>query len=181
MGFRRHELRLATAAQHERLDSLTGLFSDRISYGRYLRSATAFRAFVEADLTPDLIFDIRLAPLQLHRHLVDDCQDLGVAPSGGSLSTGLGRSRDEQLGALYVLEGSLLGAGLLMTRAVHLGLTESFGARHLARQCRERSRWPIFLAHLEAVDDFDVEAACAGARKVFDVALTFAEASYGTK
>jgi heme oxygenase len=58
----------------------------------------------------------------------------------------------EALGWLYVAEGSNLGAAFLLKEAAKLGLSESFGARHLADAPEGRGlHWRRFTAALDAV------------------------------
>jgi len=46
----------------------------------------------------------------------------------------------QMLGILYVLEGSALGARLLIRRAEAMGMSSTFGARHLASQTGHAER-----------------------------------------
>lgn len=63
-----------------------------------------------------------------------------------SIQTGL----PEALGALFVSEGSTLGAAVLLKRARALGLSESQGARHLAASPAGRGRhWKQFARTLD--------------------------------
>jgi heme oxygenase len=78
------------------------------------------------------------------------------------------------LGALYVLEGSSVGARMLCRDAAKLGYGADYGARHLHRQCEDRTRWPRFLALLEATPDVDRDAALDTAARTF----RFAQAAY---
>ncbi|RUA22281.1 hypothetical protein DSL92_06635 [Billgrantia gudaonensis] len=56
------------------------------------------------------------------------------------------------LGWLYVNRGSNLGAAFLFKSAVELGMSESFGARHLApRERGEGYRWRTFTRYLDAI------------------------------
>jgi heme oxygenase len=75
------------------------------------------------------------------------------------------------LGAVNVLEGSTLGARVLRSRAAALGMTDGFGARHLAVMMRDMSCWQTFLRQLDDVEDFDIECAAQAANAVFDFAL----------
>ena len=73
-------------------------------------------------------------------------------------------------GVLYVLEGASLGAKLLRRRAAALGLSEAFGARHLAEGGRDRN-WRILLERLEKEETIDIEAAAGASLGAFSLAL----------
>ncbi len=61
--------------------------------------------------------------------------------------------RPTALGWLYVSEGSNLGAAILSREAVKLGLSDSFGARHLSAHPEGRgSHWQRFIAALDALE-----------------------------
>lgn len=56
------------------------------------------------------------------------------------------------LGWLYVAEGSNLGAAFLLKEAKKLGLSETFGARHLAAAPEGRGlHWKTFIEALDGV------------------------------
>ncbi len=75
----------------------------------------------------------------------------------------------EALGWLYVVEGSNMGAAILAKEAVRLGLSDEFGARHLAGHADGRGlHWRRFTAALDAValtpdEDLRAEAAAVAA------------------
>ena len=74
------------------------------------------------------------------------------------------KSSAQMLGILYVLEGSALGARLLIRRAEAMGMSSSFGARHLALQTDTPNAWSSFVAILDAAEmDSEQEAQCAAA------------------
>ena len=84
----------------------------------------------------------------------------------------------QTLGVLYVLEGSALGARLLLRRAEALGMNSKFGARHLALQTAMPTAWPNFLSILEAASlDIAQEAECVGAAIA---TFTLFERAYGS-
>jgi len=67
------------------------------------------------------------------------------------------RSRSLGLGAalawLFVSEGSKLGAAFLLKRMPALGLSETFGARHLGEPEGGRAQgWKTFVATLDGVE-----------------------------
>lgn len=181
MGPRRHALRLATRGLHGKLDGLIGRFSDLGAYSSYLLVSTAFRASVEAELQPEAVRAAGLSPLSLVEELHRDRRDLGLTEAAGPTEAGLGCHRSAHLGALYVLEGASMGARVLMADAERIGLSGSFGARHLARQVAAAGRWPRFLLHLEDMQDFDLQGGIAGACKAFELAIALAEVRHGAQ
>ncbi|RON30132.1 biliverdin-producing heme oxygenase [Pseudomonas lini] len=61
-------------------------------------------------------------------------------------------TKAEALGWLFVSEGSKLGAAFLIKRAVGLGLSETFGARHLAEPAGGRAEgWKSFVKTLDSL------------------------------
>ncbi|MFD1744328.1 biliverdin-producing heme oxygenase [Rhizobium helianthi] len=73
------------------------------------------------------------------------------------------------LGALYVLEGSSLGARILYVRAKELGLNEEFGARHLAGQAHSDG-FRRFLEILDAAPNVDMNKVVEASRSAFGLA-----------
>jgi len=74
------------------------------------------------------------------------------------------------LGWLYVAEGSNLGAAFLLKEVRKLGLSETFGARHLAGAPEGRGlHWKTFTITLDGVSltDPEEERVVAGARTAF--------------
>ena len=74
------------------------------------------------------------------------------------------------LGILYVLEGAALGARLLYRDAQALGLSDAYGARHLALQAADTGSWRAFLALLGRSPAFDLEPAASAALATFALA-----------
>ncbi|MBP1848701.1 biliverdin-producing heme oxygenase [Rhizobium halophytocola] len=174
---RRQVLRTRTAPIHRQLDEFVGDFSDLSDYSRYLRGMLAFRRDVEADL----------AVTPMARHLGDYQPSLIVeelqhdlAATGGATSVPptpqaeeprRPLSRDAMLGMLYVLEGSALGARILVKRAERLGLGETTGAAHLKKQSASLGNWNAFCAFLDLADNVDEEAMVEAAVVTFNRAL----------
>lgn len=74
------------------------------------------------------------------------------------------------LGWLYVAEGSNLGAALLRKEAAKLGLSDSYGARHLAPSGGgPAAHWRLFTAALDAavLSPEEEDRAVAGANAAF--------------
>eukprot|EP01030_Chromulinospumella_sphaerica_P005873 gene5873-5748_t len=62
-------------------------------------------------------------------------------------------STAQALGWLFVSEGSKLGAAFLIKRAVGLGLSETFGARHLGEPAGGRAQgWKNFVKTLDGLE-----------------------------
>ena len=86
------------------------------------------------------------------------------------------------LGWLYVAEGSNLGAAILRKEAAKLGLSDTYGARHLAPTPEgPAAHWRAFTAGLDAVEmTADEEArAAAGAEAAFARVRHHVEARLG--
>ncbi|WP_141683947.1 biliverdin-producing heme oxygenase [Rhizobium sp. AC44/96] len=169
---RRFALRKRTQTAHERLDAVVGGFDTIDDYRRYLIGLSAFRAAMDGALR-------RVAwpagwswrPTALARSLAGDAIDLGL-PAIQQIRCDMDlNDRSVLLGALYVLEGSTLGARLLRQRAAKIGLDEDFGARHLATMSNDIAHWHSFLVLLDETADFDVERAAATANAVFALAI----------
>lgn len=161
-------LRHGTAHIHERLDAAVGEFTDRASYGRYLQSTYRFRAALEPALMAGAPWPVQSLLADLRRDLADLELPMPAATPPAPRFEGTAA----QIGALYVLEGSGLGARLLLRRAEAIGFDEDFGARHLAHQTGDKSRWRRFIALLEAAEDIDPARALAGAHAAFEIALS---------
>lgn len=172
-------LKADTAGQHEELDAaiMAGRpFASLDLYGRLLDVQRAFHRDIDA-LYGDLEL-IRLLPgLPALRRLpliVQDLADLGLPPREDADAPAFvhGESHDVAgaFGWLYVAEGSNLGAALLLKQAARLGLSESFGARHLAPAVGGRGlSWRTFAAALDAapLDAAGTARAVSGAQAAF--------------
>lgn len=176
---RARRLKARTHETHDRLDKAIMAnepFSSRARYGRFLEVQHGFHHDIDAlyanevldRLLPDLAGRRRLALIE------QDLADLGIASPerDGTPAFGPGRAIDipAALGWLYVAEGSNLGAAFLLKAAAALGLSETFGARHLAGAPEGRGlHWRTFTAALDALDLPEAEEArvTAGAEAAF--------------
>jgi heme oxygenase len=177
MGFyeRRFALRSRTQQAHERLDAAVGAFSTLSDYRRYVARLASFRlamdAALEAVAWPE---HWQWRPPRVAGALAADAADLDLPPilamPAAEASVDLS-DPSRLLGALYVLEGSTLGARVLKKRAAVLGLDEGFGARHLTLMSKDIAQWQSFLVVLEGAEDFDIALASLSANTVFALAL----------
>ena len=167
----RAQLRAVTAAAHARLDaSMAHGLGDRADYAAYLRGMHGFVASV-------------VPPLQPHAEAwgwdLPDWQDrlahdlAAVEPGGCRLAAERGdaTAAADALGALYVMEGSALGARVLLRDATALGYGPERGASFLHLHAGAEGRWPRFLVLLEALGrGMDRGQACTGAERTFHLA-----------
>jgi heme oxygenase len=168
---RRWLLRDRTAEAHAALDAAIGGLDDLSTYRAYLKALAAFRAPIEQQLStcawPDTLGTWR--PNSVSAALAEDMEDLGVA-LGPSAASPLRLDGARLYGTLYVLEGSALGAQLLFRRAQVLGLSESYGARHLALLGGSIQSWRGFLERLEEAEPFDLDGAVEASVAAFALA-----------
>lgn len=153
-------------------------FANRQRYGLFVTVQHGFHRDIDAlyadptlaDLLPDLdrgrrlvLIEQDLRDLQIERPVYDRAP-VFEHDAPADLPTALG--------ALYVAEGSNLGAAFLLKHAeANLDLSTEFGARHLAGAPDGRGlRWRTFTAALDAVplSDADEDCVTAGARRMFD-------------
>lgn len=152
-GSMRARLRASTAGLHAVVDArfVPMLGCGEAGYRSFLRASAAAvfaleQALLAADvdaILPDWAQRARTAALRA------DLADLGVidvpvAPP--PLLAGEAR----QFGALYVLEGSRLGAKLLLPELLARGGTRVRAATRYLRHGEGRRLWPSFLAQLES-------------------------------
>jgi len=164
----RSALRHNTQDEHDRLDAQIGDFSDLQSYRSFLVGSYRFRKCLEPATSTIGFWNAEL----LLEELTHDLEDLGAGIVSAPVTALRAETQAEQLGLLYVLEGSALGARILFRRAEQLGFTQTHGARHLAGQVSDPRRWRNFLTMLESLGDIDQSLAIRGARACFTAALT---------
>lgn len=176
---RAKHLKAATHDTHDRLDrSIMGHepFASRERYGCFVKVQHGFHREIDA-LYDDAALDALLPDLKGRRRLgliEQDLADLGVAAPVAdwepAFVPGAPVDLPTALGWLYVAEGSNLGAAFLLKEAAKLGLSETFGARHLAGAPEGRGlHWRTFTAALDAValTDREEERVVAGAQAAF--------------
>jgi len=164
------ELRTATAGQHQDLDAaLAGALDERRGYTRYLLGMLALTellapapAAVDARAAWSEWFEPRRQSL-----LREDLRDLGVLPLAHGLAP---LPASCWMGANYVLEGSALGARVLLRTAQRLRLRDpGVPLAFLQHHARPGDRWPRFLERLQTLDGRLREDAVRGARLAFGV------------
>lgn len=171
----RSALRARTAPRHDELDRAVGHFANLASYGDFTRSTYRFRHAVEAAMAAAPAgWEIDPIAALAAQDMVDLALPLPpVDTAAPAIATPA-----ERLGVAYVLEGSSLGARMLVREAQRLGLSEDFGARHLARQAGDHERWRRFMAELETTTA-SPEEVIAAAEATFGFALSiYAKAAH---
>ena len=176
---RSKRLKAATNETHEALDKrimVSDPFVSRESYGLFVGVQHQFHREIDG-LYVNPILDRFLPDLEGRRRfglIEQDLADLGMTiPESKTAPTFVAGAEADiptALGWLYVAEGSNLGAAFLLKEAAKLGLSESFGARHLAAAPEGRGlHWKTFTAALDAFDFSEAEEArvIAGAQAAF--------------
>ncbi|KQU76081.1 heme oxygenase [Aminobacter sp. DSM 101952] len=157
---RAKRLKARTNTTHERLDAsiMAGRpFEDRRRYGLFLTVQHSFHRDIDA-LYSSAVLEGLLPDLDGRRRLDligQDIVDLGIAVPDVAEAPVFDGDADlpTALGWLYVAEGSNLGAAFLLKEAAKLGLSEAFGARHLAPAPEGRGlHWRTFTAALDALE-----------------------------
>lgn len=176
----RFTLRDLTRDHHERLDNKVGTLESVPAYHRYLTGMHVFRTAVDSGLRSHAFppaFD-GWRPTLIADELQKDMADLSLRPAADAApAIDVPGDLSELVGMLYVLEGSTLGARILVKQAAALGFDAANGARHLARQTGDPASWGRFQAILEScADAIDMDKAAASARKIFDTAYRAFEA-----
>jgi len=165
---RRWDLKAATAPYHERIDrlgSLYGMFNSLDAYRKYLEATWHSRLALETLLD---VSDLRRVFSDWDNHKIQselqmDYADLsdGEELKKPELQFDAGAPVDlpSAIGTLYVLEGSALGATLLIQKARLLGLGAGYGARHLEKQVGNLAGWKKTVSLLEtmSLDEKDEE------------------------
>lgn len=177
---RSKRLKDATHTAHGQLDKAIMAgdpFASRESYALFVTVQHAFHRDIDA-LYDDAALDALLPDLQGRRRfslIAQDLADLGAEAlsfaTPPAFAVGAPVNLPTALGWLYVAEGSNMGAAFLLKWAKEkLGLSEEFGARHLAGAPEGRGlHWRTFTAALDAVDlsEADEARVVAGAEAAF--------------
>ncbi|MBO3761269.1 biliverdin-producing heme oxygenase [Ciceribacter sp. L1K22] len=174
---RRQNLKTLTADLHKRLDDKVGALDSIEGYAAYVEGMLRFRREIEPRIEASNLADVLpgFLPILISKELERDVASIGGrVPASNNLlpDKGIAFSRDELLGVLYVLEGSALGARILVRRAAGLGLGENSGAAHLVKQSSSAGNWNAFAALLETVRNVDEDAMANAALATFATALS---------
>lgn len=156
---RSQRLNQITHEPHSRLDNLVKShdpFASRERFAHFVAAQHLFQYDLEklyadaelARLIPGLAGRCRLEQTRL------DLADLGrPLPQGDDAIRAKPMGVGEALAWLFVSEGSKLGAAFLLKRMPALGLSETFGARHLGEPEGGRAQgWKSFVAVLDGVE-----------------------------
>jgi heme oxygenase (biliverdin-IX-beta and delta-forming) len=154
-------LKETTHETHDRLDKSIMAhrpFENQARYGLFLKVQHQFHREIDV-LYSNPLLDKLLPNLAGRRRfdlIKQDLADLGIAAPSSERAPIFANSADVDLptalGWLYVAEGSNLGAAFLLKAAQGLGLSETFGARHLAAAPEGRGlHWKTFSAALDGV------------------------------
>jgi heme oxygenase (biliverdin-IX-beta and delta-forming) len=172
LATRRSRLRESTSHAHASLDRSIGPFRSVADYGRYALALCAFRIPLEEKLAaidrPDAFAEWR--PQLIGHALRADLLDLRLTSSIDTDGPALPQNIESLLGALYVLEGSALGATILFRRAQAIGLSEIYGARHLALHSSLSDNWRKFLIVLEQGTAIEFESVVTASNAIFHAA-----------
>ena len=151
-------LREKTKSIHDRTDHKImsmGIFSSLDGYRIFLLSQYVFLRdmtnIYENEMLRNLLPDLETR--NRFPWVEADMRDLGLAAPMVHRGNVIPFNPSVAVGWLYVAEGSKLGANILSKMAMSLGLTESFGARHLAPAPEGRGlSWKTFKAAIDSAD-----------------------------
>ena len=187
-ALRSQRLNQITNEPHQKLDALVKAhkpFDDVASFARFVVAQYLFQSELKAlytdpalkEIVPDLPERCRAEQAKA------DLADLNTevpAPVAGAVNA---PSKAQALGWIFVSEGSKLGAAFLIKRAVGLGLSDSFGARHLGEPAGGRAEgWKSFIRTLDgleltAEEEADLDKGAVAAFERFTVLLEHAYAA----
>ncbi|KAF0809993.1 heme oxygenase [Alcanivorax sp. S71-1-4] len=174
-------LKESSTDEHERLDKrimALAPFANRERYARFVRMQARLQR-VASPLYQDPALQASLPDLASRDRLqaaLADCADFHIsaaelAEDDAAAAAMTVSDLYTSLGWLYTVEGSNLGAAFLLKHArEHLGLSETFGARHLAGHEDGRGlHWRRFREAMDALDLTDAQRAAAvqGALEAF--------------
>ncbi|AIZ31789.1 biliverdin-producing heme oxygenase [Pseudomonas parafulva] len=187
-ALRSQRLNQVTHAPHTELDALVkshAPFDSRDSFARFVVAQYLFQSELQAlyndpaliSLFPDLAARCRAEQARL------DLADLNTAVPSAVPGAVTAPTLGQALGWIFVSEGSKLGAAFLIKRAQALGLSDSFGARHLGEPEGGRAEgWKQFIRTLDGLQlspeqDVAAERAAVAAFERFTELLRHAYAT----
>lgn len=177
-SLRSQRLNQITNEPHTKLDALVKAhapFETQANFARFVVAQYLFQSelvalYTDAELikiVPDLAARCRADAAKLD---LADLETEVPEPVSGAVKN---PSKAEALGWLFVSEGSKLGAAFLIKRAVGLGLSETFGARHLGEPAGGRAEgWKSFTRTLDALE-FSAEEEAAVEKGAVDAFVRF--------
>ena len=188
-SLRSQRLNQVTNEPHTKLDALVKAhapFETQANFARFVVAQYLFQSelvalYNDAALTaivPDLPARCRAEAAKA------DLADLETEVPAAIAGAVKNPTQAEALGWLFVSEGSKLGAAFLIKRAVGLGLSETFGARHLGEPTGGRAEgWKSFVKTLDgltlsAQEEADLDKGAIDAFNRFTVLL---EQAYATE
>ncbi|MGY2285636.1 biliverdin-producing heme oxygenase [Pseudomonas gingeri] len=187
-SLRSQRLNQITNEPHTRLDHLVKAhapFETQANFARFVVAQYLFQSELVALYNdPELIAIVPDLPARCRAEQAKaDLADLDTAvpaPVAGAVHN---PSKAEALGWIFVSEGSKLGAAFLIKRAVGLGLSETFGARHLGEPAGGRAEgWKSFIKTLDGLE-FSAEEEAAVEKGAIDAFVRFTvllEQAYAT-
>ena len=166
---RRALLRHATEDLHGELDVIASRLDLRqhADYCKYLLATAGPVIAIELALEQHRVDEVFVDwPLRRRRFaLALDLHALGLTAT--AIEARLAWTRSRMLGAMYVLEGSRLGAQILLRRVEQSSDQSVLAARHFLRGSNP-TLWSSFLGMLEDADDsLDAAEMVAAARETF--------------
>jgi heme oxygenase len=167
----RSQLRSATATLHEQVDAQFSRYAlhSRASYGAFLqahaRALFGLEAALEAAAIDSLLPDWHE---RRRRHLLHQDLTALALPVPLALPLQMRLDPDACWGLAYVLEGSRLGARLLLKRVCATPWPGQQAALNYLQQAGDSTLWPRFLSHLEQAEArLDPAAVTRGAQLGF--------------
>ena len=177
-SLRSQRLNQITNEPHTKLDALVKAhapFETQANFARFVVAQYLFQSELVAlyndpeliKLVPDLAERCRAEAAKLD---LADLETAVPAPVAGAVQN---PSKAQALGWLFVSEGSKLGAAFLIKRAVGLGLSETFGARHLGEPAGGRAEgWKSFTRTLDGLE-LSAEEEAAAEKGAVDALVRF--------
>ena len=157
-SLRSQRLNQITHEPHTRLDALVKAhapFETQANFARFVVAQYLFQSeLVSLYNDPELIDIVPDLPARCRAEAAKaDLADLDTEVPELVAGAVNNPSKAQALGWLFVSEGSKLGAAFLIKRATGLGLSESFGARHLGEPAGGRAQgWKSFVKTLDELE-----------------------------
>jgi heme oxygenase len=166
----RFSLREAIQPDHEAAERLVeklNVFQNAQSYSSWLLAMRdVHRHFSRCSEAASLKLGLPLVHDQVMEALENDILKTSGNCAASAMGTKPVTDVSAQLGVAYVLEGSGLGARVLVRRATAVGQVSTHYISTLGDL--SQSRWPQFVRALDA-HELDIETSIDAARSVFDV------------